>query len=61
MEMPSVLKMARTAMAEMKNVASLRRTLLTVAARRFDFQIVGVRGGELLQPGDQPAGDEHQS
>ena len=60
MEMPSVLNIASVAIAVIRMVASLRSTLLTVAARFLRFDVVRVRGGELLEPRDQPARDEHQ-
>ena len=41
-------------------VASLRSTLLTVAARFLRFDVVRMRGGEFLEPADQPPRDEHQ-
>ena len=38
----------------------MRSTLLTVAARLLRLDVVRVGGGELLETGNQPAGDEHQ-
>ena len=61
MEMPSVLKMRqRRDHADQDGRAACAASLLTVARASLRFDIVRVRGGELLEARDQPARDEHQ-